>query len=347
MPADADNLSLDPNEQPSFFIPIGTHVVARVAIPDTAEHPSYPAGAVAVIVAQPLDAAHAYRVRFPDGAEVALGRHQLAIRKHTQPEDFAGLREVATPLGEADLLTGEGLAQHIIFRCIVGSRAYGLDTEASDVDRRGIYLPPAEQHWSLYGVPEQLENAATQECYWELQKFLGMALKANPNVLECLYTPLVELATPLAQDLLAMRAAFLSTLIYQTYNGYALSQFRKLEQDLRATGAIRWKHAMHLIRLLLAGIATLREGAVPVRVEDAYRERLLAIRRGEVQWAEVDVWRLALHHEFDAAFTATRLPERPDYAAANAFLLRARRSMVGESALSAGGQVSRHRGEAG
>jgi uncharacterized protein len=41
-------------------------------------------------------------------------------------------------------------------------------------------------HWSLYGVPEQLENDATQEVYWELQKFLLLSLKANPNVLECL-----------------------------------------------------------------------------------------------------------------------------------------------------------------
>ena len=47
-------------------------------------------------------------------------------------------------------------------------------------------------------MPEQLENEATQETYWEAAKFVGLALKANPNVLECLYTPLVEKATPLA-----------------------------------------------------------------------------------------------------------------------------------------------------
>lgn len=53
-------------------------------------------------------------------------------------------------------------------------------------------------------MPEQLENEETQEAYWELQKFLVMALKANPNVLECLYSPLVETATPLAKELLAI-----------------------------------------------------------------------------------------------------------------------------------------------
>ena len=60
----------------------------------------------------------------------------------------------------------------IIYRCVVGSRAYGLDRPGSDTDRRGIYLPAADLHWSLYGVPEQLENPDSQECYWELQKFL-------------------------------------------------------------------------------------------------------------------------------------------------------------------------------
>ena len=29
-------------------------------------------------------------------------------------------------------------------------------------------------HWSLYGVPEQLESPGTEECYWELQKFLNL-----------------------------------------------------------------------------------------------------------------------------------------------------------------------------
>ncbi len=162
--------------------------------------------------------------------------------------------------------------------------------------------------WSLYGVPEQLENKDTEECYWELQKFLTLALKANPNVLECLYTPLVENATPLARELLEMREAFLSQLIYQTYNGYVMSQFKKLEQDQRSRGEIKWKHAMHLIRLLLAGCEVVKTGTLSVRA-DAHRERLRAIKRGEMDWGEVNAWRLKLHREFDAALAVTKLPE--------------------------------------
>lgn len=59
-----------------------------------------------------------------------------------------------------------------------------------------------------------------------------------------------------------------------------------------------------------------------------HRDRLLAIRDGEVPWEEIDGWRLDLHRQFDAAFTTTKVPERPDFELVNAFLLRARRAMV-------------------
>jgi uncharacterized protein len=302
----------------NLYLPPGTQVVVRAEVRGPAGVMICPRGAAGVIVAAPGDGSDRYRVRLPDGVEVQLQRGELSILKHYQRGDLA---QPAGAVADVDLY------DCVIYRCVVGSRAYGLEQAGSDVDRRGIYLPPADLHWSLYGVPEQLENEATQEAYWELQKFLVLALKANPNVLECLYTPLVETATPLAQELLALRAAFLSRFVYQTYNGYVLSQFKKLEQDLRVAGAVRWKHAMHLIRLLLSGITVLREGCVPLRV-DEQRDRLLSIRRGEVAWDEVNAWRLRLHAEFDAAYASTTLPERPDYAAVNDFLIRARRSAL-------------------
>lgn len=294
--------------------------MSRVEVKDSAGELLCLRGAVGVVVKAPTDNSHAYRVRLPNGVEVTLRRHEFSIRKHFQKE---GLQQAESELAELNLY------DHVIYRCIVGSRAYGLDDANSDTDRRGIYLPPAQLHWSLYGIPEQLENKDTQECYWELQKFLILALKANPTVLECLYTPLVETATPLAEELLAMRSMFVSQLVYQTYNSYVMSQFKKMEQDIRTKGEVKWKHVMHLIRLLLSGITVLKKGFVPVRVEE-HRQQLLAIRRGEVSWEEVNALRLSLHQEFDTAFAATDLPERPDYERANAFLLKARASMVSE-----------------
>jgi uncharacterized protein len=305
--------------RPHLILPVGTQVVSRAEVRNGHGRVLCPAGAVGEVVNAPTDGTHAYRVRWPDGTEVSLGREALTVRKHSYQE-----------LGQAAgaVLPDDELWRHVIYRSVVGSQAHGLADGSSDVDRRGFYLPPAELHWSLFGVPQQLESQGTQETYWEIQKFLTMALKADPNILECLYSPIVETCSPLASELLGERARFLSRLVYQTHNGYVLSQLNKLEQDVRTTGSLKWKHAMHLIRLLLAGIAALEQGSLPVRVAAEHRDRLLAIRRGEVAWAEVNDWRLALHSRFDRAFRATALPERPDYAWANDFLLRARRSAV-------------------
>lgn len=301
----------------NLILPVGTQVVTRVEVKTSTGEVVCLRGAVGEIVRSPTDNSHVYRIQLPTGVQVNLRRHEFSIRKHYQREG----------LEQSHLLADYNLYDSIIYRCVVGSRAYGLDNEGSDIDRRGIYLPPADLHWSLYGVPEQLENNATQECYWELQKFIVLGLKANPNVLECLYTPLVETATPLAEELLQVKHIFLSQLVYQTYNSYVLSQFKKMEQDLRNQCEIRPKHAMHLIRLLLSGITILEAGFVPVRVEE-YRSQLLAIRHQEMNWEETNKWRLSLHQRFDRAFANTSLPERPNYEQANAFLLQARRFMV-------------------
>lgn len=295
----------------------GTQVISLVEVRGTNNSLVHPRGAVGVVTRTPAgEAEKHFLVRFPDGFEASLTREHLDVLKHFKDR-----------LPTSDAPPGFELEQFIIYRCVVGSRAYGLDNDDSDTDRRGIYLAPAELQWSLFGAPEQFEDNAAQSCYWELQKFLAMALKANPNILECLYSPLVEKVTPLGAELLAMRDAFLSRMIFQTFNGYALSQFKKMEQDLRTRGEVRCKHAMHLLRLLLTGAATLREGRVPVRVE-AHRDRLLAVKRGDLPWAEVDAWRKELHRDFESALAATRLPERPDYDAANAFLIKARRQMA-------------------
>jgi len=296
---------------PHLIVPLGTQIVLREP---SATHPT---GSVAEIITCPADAALSYSVRFADASEVHLTRSSFSILKHVK----------RGPLGSDENPGNEDLRRFIIYRCVVGSQAYGLHRDDSDIDRRGIYLPPSDLQWSLYGVPEQLEDQPSQECFWELQKFLSLALKANPNILECLYTPLVEHTSEIADTILSQRHIFLSKLVYQTYNGYVMSQFKKLEQDLRSTGDIKWKHAMHLIRLLLQGISVLQQSHVPVLVSE-HRNDLLAIRDGSRSWAEVNSWRLNLHRQFDEAFATTSLPDEPNYTEANRLLLWARRSMV-------------------
>lgn len=296
-----------------FPLPVGTQAVIQVARADDVGE-LRPAGSVGVVREAPSDPTHSYEIELPDGRRVRAKRRELSVLSEHQG---AGL---ALP-DELDL------RRHVIYRCVVGSRAHGLDHEGSDRDVRGVYLPPASRHWSLSGVPEQLEDQEKDECFWEIQKFLVLALKSNPNILECLATPLVEHATPLADELRALRTKLYSRLAYQTYNGYVLSQFKKLEGDLRNHGAPRWKHAMHLIRLLHSGIELLATGELLVDVGE-HRDELLSIKAGEWSWERLQERRLALHERFEEAHRTTVLRARPDYDAANAFLLRARRDAL-------------------
>src|SRR6266516_1716194 len=238
-------LSLAMSHQPDNVF-AGTQVVSLVEVRGTNNSLVHPRGAVGVVTRTPTGEQNEFLVRFPDGFEASLTRDKLEVLKHFKDR----LGNSAQSNGVHAQPAFE-LEQFIIYRCVVGSRAYGLDHDDSDTDRRGIYLAPADLQWSLFGAPEQFEDNAAQSCYWELQKFLIMALKANPNILECLYSPMVEKVTPLGEELLTLRERFLSQMIFQTFNGYAMSQFKKIEQDIRNHGELRWKHAMHLLRLLL------------------------------------------------------------------------------------------------
>jgi len=124
-----------------------------------------------------------------------------------------------------------------------------------------------------------------------------------------------------------MRQAFLSKYIYKTYSGYVLSQFRRMANAYERTGKFKRKHAMHLIRLLHCGITALRSGDIQIEMSE-HRDELLAIRDGRFEFEEVRRRALALDREFQAAFAESKLPEQPDFERVDAFLVRARRSMV-------------------
>lgn len=309
------------NDSPQIRYYVGTQVVVLRDVLSQGERTLYPRGAVGVVVGISRETPHSFSVRFPDETIEAF-----------EPADLTTLAIFkGGALTEGPEESTQNLYDRVIFRCVIGSVAYGLQTQDSDVDRRGIYLAPPQMQWSLYGVPEQLECHETQETYWELEKFLVLALKANPNVLECLYSPIVETASPLASELLSNRHLFLSQMIYQTFNGYVMSQFKKMQSDLRNSGRVKWKHVMHLLRLLMAGIHALKENDVLVRLEPSICETLLEIKRGLIPWTETESMRKSLHAEFDAAFACTKLPPRPDYEYANDFLIRARRAALSES----------------
>ena len=222
---------------------------------------------------------------------------------------------------------GELVTSHTIYACVVGSRAYGLDGPDSDIDRRGVFQVPTPSFWHLDKPPTHADGPLPEQFSWELERCCVLALAANPTVLECLWSPIVTLVTPIGTELLAIRTAFLSRRVARTYGDYAAAQLTKLEGVRAKHGQIRWKQAMHMIRLLMAGVHVLRTGEVLVDVASS-RAALLAIRSGAVPWDDVVAQAAKLRAELGSALTATALPEEPARAEVDNFLVRARRSAL-------------------
>ncbi len=297
----------------TFLISVGTQVVLRFPHPIPGANAFKPKGSVGEVVESPTDNSRAYLVRFLDGSELRVKFGELLVRRADH-----SVEESATP--------GPDVRPFVIYQVLVGSRAFGLSTEASDEDRRGVYLPPADWHWSLVKPPEQAESFAdgVEEVHWEIEKFLRLALQANPNLLETLWSPVVLHLDETGQELRDLRPCFLSRHLYRTYSGYVLSQFRLMKKRHDTAGTFKAKHAMHLIRLLHSGIHALRHGDIRVDVGE-HRDELLSIRSGSWTFADVQKRAVDLDREFQVAYENTRLPEKPDTERVNRFLIAARR----------------------
>ncbi|GAA4045398.1 nucleotidyltransferase domain-containing protein [Streptomyces shaanxiensis] len=214
---------------------------------------------------------------------------------------------------------------HTIYACVMGSRAFGLATDGSDTDLRGVFLAPTPLFWRFDKPPTHVEGPREEQFSWELERFCELALRANPNILECLHSPLVEHVDDTGRELLALREAFLSRRTHETFTRYALGQRKKLEADVRVHGTPRWKHAMHLLRLLASARDLLRTGRLTIDVGDR-RESLLEVKRGEIPWPEFESRMTRLASEADEALGHSPLPAEPDRSRVEDFLIRTRRA---------------------
>src|SRR5205823_6254893 len=112
----------------NLVLPVGTQVVTLIDLRSLSGEVLYPLNSVGVIVVAESELEVPYSVRFPDGGAAQFTQDQLVARKHFQRHVSAGLHQARS--NDTDL------NQYIIYRCVVGSTAYGLDTENSVVDRR-------------------------------------------------------------------------------------------------------------------------------------------------------------------------------------------------------------------
>ncbi|WP_416905941.1 DNA polymerase beta superfamily protein [Micromonospora echinospora] len=217
--------------------------------------------------------------------------------------------------------------EHTILQVVVGSRAFGLATTGSDTDRRGVYALPAAAFWPLAKPATHHEGPLPEQLRWEVERVCVLGLAANPNVLEVLHSPLVETCTPLGAELRDLTPAFLSRRVADTYLRYATAQFAKAERGIERSGAPVWRHVMHLIRLLTAGGHLVRTGELVLDV-GADRDRLLALKAGELPWVEVARWRAQLTDRLITGLEHSPLPVEPDTDRVDRWLVSVRRRSV-------------------
>ena len=118
--------------------------------------------------------------------------------------------------------------QRRIFTCRAGSHAYGLNTQTSDEDTRGIFVGSPSNLCGLFPV-EHVEYDGDYMVY-ELRKFVSLAKDCNPNIIELLYIHPDEilLSTPLWERLRDSRDLFLTRRAKHTFSGYAVAQLKKI-----------------------------------------------------------------------------------------------------------------------
>ena len=127
------------------------------------------------------------------------------------------------------------LSDSTIFVSIYGSHAYGTNIKTSDVDYRGICIPPKEYYTSFYKHFEQADkfrlNDNKVDCtIFDLRKFFALAGANNPNAIEIIFTEPEDhlYVHPIMEKLFQNRNNFLSKKARWAYEGYAYAQMKRL-----------------------------------------------------------------------------------------------------------------------
>jgi predicted nucleotidyltransferase len=122
------------------------------------------------------------------------------------------------------------LAYSVIYETVHGSHAYGLATEDSDLDLKGVMVGPRGWYLGYQAPPEQIELTKDHVLY-DARKFFRLAAAANPTVIELLWTDPSDhrVVTAEGERLLEHRDDFLSRRAQDTFVGYALSQLKRIK----------------------------------------------------------------------------------------------------------------------
>ena len=232
-----------------------------------------------------------------------------------------------------------------------GSIAHGMYVPQSDPnsiddkDVMAIVVPDQTHYFGLttFGSKGTME---IKEDEWdivvyELRKFVGLLVKANPNVITMLWLEDQDYinVTEAGEVLIKNRDLFSTRQAFHSFSGYAKGQLHRMthmafegymgEKRKRLVKQFGYdtKNAAHLIRLLRMSIEFLTEGRMYVKRKDA--QELLAIKRGEWSLEKVKEESTRLFALSEEAYVRSPLPDRPDMDMVNGICTLAAKKALG------------------
>lgn len=228
---------------------------------------------------------------------------------------------------------------HTILLVHGGSHAYGTATEDSDHDYVAVTIEPPERVFSLRTNPEAAQRTISTRSQpvgqpssaddWDmavhpLRRYLALAAKGNPNMLECLWAPEVQTwgRSNYGVQLRNRRGWFIGRHLITPYLGYMRSQMQRFmapqvdpspdspRRKLIEEHGYDTKAAMHVARLGWQCLELLCDSTITMPSD--YAGDLLDIRQGRMRLNDWQVLVVKLmdairHHETDGS-----IPEGPD-----------------------------------
>ena len=240
------------------------------------------------------------------------------------------------------------LPDNMHYEVQMGSVAYGVAGESSDVDVYGFCIPPKELIFphlagEIPGFGRQLKRFEQyQEHHLEhngmeydfsvysIVKFFHLAMENNPNMVDALFVPqrCVLFCSPVAQQVRDARQLFLHKGAYHKLRGYAYAQLHKIGSKANASNPKRQesidlygydvKFAYHVVRLVLQCEQILVEHDLDL---ERNRELLKAIRRGEWTEQRLRDWFSEKERHLENLYASSTLRHSPDEDALKDLLL--------------------------
>jgi predicted nucleotidyltransferase len=180
------------------------------------------------------------------------------------------------------------LHKHLILNVTAGSHAYGTNTDQSDHDTRGVVIPPKEYFLGIHSFEQHSPDPRSAQgdlCYYDIRKFVRLAMKGNPNILEMLKAPVITI-TKWGNELKALWPHFLSRRLVTSHIGMATAHLKRLDRPdggIKSREAIEQhgfntKDASHVIRVLGQCMEILTLGTLTLPRPEA--TKLVDIRQG-------------------------------------------------------------------